>query len=525
MKFILLFLFSFLAPFANTTLANEDLKGTEDPTKQGNIVLRREQRMEFNRIYSKMPSLLAGLTNSDFSYIALGSKATGGAFKNLQLYDQRNSLEIKTESILTLPDESWRFYGKFAYTNGFSKGGEWNLSYKPQDLGSPYYFMQEKAGEWSFQAYEFEAVAARTLPNEKVSLGVGISYHGILDFRTVDSRNESYRLHLSVNPSVTVKLGAGHSASGGLFFGRKKFEPTIYNKYQHGGETELHQIFFNQGLGTWDSNPAQIVMTDNLYGGSLSWGLRNKTYTADLIYHLSMGTENWRLNSFSNQSTISGNYARYEYLAHSVSANFRRGLPGGAISAQIISKYVVGEGLPYKASADNYFKNFKSTIGLADLTVSYLPLDGIIKRVAIGSVLSSQEQKDLNYEHTTNYLNQTSRAWVDFIFGDVNKGGFLVSLNGGYHSNLHHSHTPKAAINNFYNTSIALPSLAYLTSDYYIAGARLGSEFNLSNQYRFEATLSGELFQPARINYGISSAKYSLDDHFYNLTLSLLFNF
>jgi hypothetical protein len=324
---------------------------------------------------------------------------------------------------------------------------------------------------------------------------------------------------------MTVKVGSNHSLSVGLLYGRNKFEPSIYNKYQHGGETERYQIFFNQGLGTWDSNPSQIIMTDNQYGGELSWGLTKRGYITNLIYHFANGSEAWKLNSYSNQSTASSEYARYKYLIHSLTANFKDYLSRGTIYAEITAKYVTGEGSPYRAIAKSYVKNFNSSNSLSNVAISYLPLNGYLKRAGIGLVLSSQRQKDFNYEHTISHLSQTSSAWVDFMLGDVNKSSLLINLNGGYHSNISNLHTPKAAASNFYNTKIALPSLAYLTSDYFIVGAILGSEFDLTSEYRFEITLRGEMHHPTKINYGISSAKYSLGDNFYNLNLSLLFNF
>lgn len=525
MKLKLLFLISFLATMANTGFTKEIEKGVEDSTKQGNMVVRSEQQSEFNRVYFQMPSLLSVYENPDFAYILVGSRISGGEFKNLQLHDRNNFLELKTESILTLPAKKWRFYGEFCYRNGYSRGGEWNLSYNPSDIGSPYYFMQEKEGEWDFQTYTFRAVAAKTLPNDKVSLGIGISYNGILDFRKVDTRNESYRLGLLINPSITVELGSRHSVSAGLLFGRNKFEPEIYNKYQHGGETELYQIFFNQGLGTWDSNPSLITMLDNQQGGSISWGISANDYRVNVIYQLVKGLEDWKLNSYSNQSTTSSNYSKYEYIVNSLTANFRNHLPNGSVYAEITAKYYNGEGSPYNTGAARHLKNFTSSTGIANIALSYLPLGGYLKRGGIGSVLYSQRQKDLNYDHTTSYANQRTTAWADFMFGNVNKMGLLVSLSGGYQSNISNLHTPKAAASNFYNTKIAIPSLAYLTSDYYITGVKLGSEFDLTKEYRLEVILNGEILKPTKINYGNASAKYSLSDDFYNLNLSLLFNF
>jgi hypothetical protein len=525
MKLKLLFLISSFAAFASTAFADTTIAIVADSVQTYNAVQRQEQRNEYHTLYSKMPSLLSGWSYADFSYIATEYTADGGKYHNPQLFGKHNFLEIRTESILTLPDTTWRFYGEFGYQNGLSEGGEWNLSYNQSETGSPYYFMLEKAGKWAFQTYEFNAGIVKTLPNDKISLGMGISYTGILDFRTVDTRNENYRLDLGLTPSVTLKLNPAQSASIGLVFGRKKMEPQIYNKYQHGAESEPYQLFFNEGLGTWDSNPSLINMTDNRYGASASWGYKTPKHIVNIIYEFAKGTEDWRLNSYSNQSTASNNVARYSYLSNSLTACYDRNLAKGSLHAELDASYISGKGSPYNLAADSYFKNYNSAMGQSNFAVSYQPLQGHFKSAGIGSQINSLRQKDINYEHTISYINQTSNAWVDFIFGDVRKGSLLVGLNGGYHSNLNILHSPKAAASNFYNTQIALPTLAYLTSSYFIAGAKLGSEFDINKEYHFEVTLNGEIYQPTKINYALSSAKFSTSDSFYNLKLSLLFNF
>jgi len=520
MRLKLLFLIGILVAVADIALASD-----ADSVQTNNSVQRQEQRNEYYAVHSKIPSLLSGWSYSDFSYIGTGFSASGGNFHNPQLFGKHNFLELKTESILTLPEQKWRFYGEFGYRNGISHGGEWNLSYNQSKEGSPFYFMQEMKGKWTFQTYEFNAGAVKSLKNDKVFVGVGISYIGTLDFRIIDSRNENYKLDIGLTPSVTVKLTPTQSASLGLIFIRKKVEPQIYNKYQHGGDIEKYQVFFNEGLGSWDSNPALVNMTDNRYGGIASWGWKTPGHSATIIYDFAIGTEYWNINAFSNLATASSNFAKYNYLSNSLTVDYNKTLSKGALHTALAASYIIGEGSPYRSAVGRYEKNYNSSINQVNLSVSYLPLGSCIKRVGIGTTLESQNQKDLNYEHTIRYTNLTSNAWIDFIIGDVRKGSLLAGLNGGYHSNLNYLHTPKAAAGNFYNTKIALPGLAYLTSSYFIAGAKVGTEFDLSKNYRFELVLCGEVIKPSTIKYAESSATFSTSDSFYNVKINLLFNF
>jgi len=525
MKLKLLFLMSLLILLVNTVFAEEIQLGNTDSLKANNMLLRQEQRHEYYSIYSPMPSLLSDWSHSDFAYISAGNLARGGSYHAPQFFNKTNFLEVKTESILSFPDKKWRFYGEFGYKNGFSDGGEWNLFYNPTETGSPYYFMQGKPGKWAFQTYEFKTGIAKTLPNNKISLGLGINYAGILSFRSVDSRNENYRLDINITPSVTVKLNTTQTASLGLIFIRNKVEPQIYDKYQHGSETEFYQVFFNEGLGTWNSNPSQLSMGDNRYGAVAAWTHKTKAQSVSVIYEFATGKENWELNSYSNQSALSGNIARYSFLTNSLTASYNKNLAKGILDAKLVSKLIIGDGSPYRPSSLSFNKNYISTMNHTDFAVSFLPKSGHLKRGGIGLQMDSRRQKDLNYEHTISFVNQTSSAWLDFIFGDVHKGGLLLGLNGGYHSNLSYVHTPKGAVNNFYNTKIAIPAMAYLTSNYFIAGTKLGTEFDLNQNYHIEISLDGELCKPTRINYAESSAQFSISDSFYNIKLNLSFNF
>lgn len=525
MKLKLLFLICLFCIYTNAVFADKIQPGKTDSLQTSNAVQRQEQRKSYYTIYDKIPSLLSAWSNSDFAYISSGYTASGGSYHKPQLFDKTNFLEVKTESILTFPDKKWRFYGEFGYRNGISNGGEWNLFYDPSETGSPYYFMQEQPGKWAFQTYEFKTGIVKTLSNDKISLGMGIKYIGILNFRTVDSRNENYRLDINLTPSVTVKLNSTQTASLGIILIRKKAEPQIYDKYQHGNETELYQVFFNEGLGTWDSNPSQITMADNRYGAVASWSYKTTKHSADLIYEFVSGKENWELNNYSNQSALSANVARYSFLSNRLTASFQKNMVKGSLHGVLVASYILGEGSPYKPALHSFIKNYNSTLAEADLNVSYLPSKGHVKRAGIGLQINHSRQKDINYEHTASYVNQTSYAWLDFIFGNVSKGAVLIGVNGGYHTNLNLIHTPRGAAANFYTTKIAIPAMAYLSSNYFIAGTKLGTEFDLNKNYHIELALNGEICKPTSFNYAESSAKFSLNDNFYNIKLNLSFNF
>lgn len=519
----LLCMFILPASFVSAQSADSLTWNNTDSLLLNNSVQRLEQRNEYYSIYSQMPSLLGDWSHADFSYIAAGYYMSGGEFHNPQLFSKHNFWQIKTESVLSLKN-GWRFFGRFGYANGISNGGAWNLSYNLSDEGSPYYFMQEKAGKWKFQNYDFNASAVKASFNNKLFLGANIGYTGSLSFRTVDSRNENYRLNISVTPSASY-LFKSQVVSLGIKYRRIKNEPQIYNKYQHGNEAELYNVFFNEGLGSWNNNPDQINMTDNRFGGLLSWGYRSPDRSIDLIYGIESGSENWNLNSFSTQAANSQSVSKYVLMTNSLTANYKEYKAGGTWNSLLIAEIISGEGNLFKPTSDKFFRNYISTINRVSLSVSYMPSKIYFKRMGLSVHYENQYQKDLNYDHSIKYSNLSSDAFADIIIGNVQKGSLLLGIHGGYNLNLNVEHKPKAAAGNFYTTKIAIPVLAYRSCSYFEGGVKLGTELDIKKSYRLEVSIFGDLSKPASINYAASDATFTANDNFYSAGLNLLFNF
>ena len=212
----------------------------KDTVSNSGFIDRALQREEYYRIFAKSPSLLSTWDMSDYAFISSGFTGSKGNYTNPQSLFSRNLIEVRSESVKSLPGKGLRFFGSVAYTNGSASTGKWNLSFNHPSNGSPYYYMIEQEGTWKTQSYDFNVAMQKSI-TDRISAGVSIKYLGDLHFRTFDSRNENYTLDMQILPSVAFRFGEKSHASLGLILNRVKNEPAIRNKYQHGTEPEKYQ--------------------------------------------------------------------------------------------------------------------------------------------------------------------------------------------------------------------------------------------------------------------------------------------
>lgn len=498
--------------------------GKDSVTNSG-FVDREIQREEYYQIFAKVPSLLGLWDKTDYAFISTGFKAGKGNYTHPQLLFSRNLVEIKSESVKSLPKKGLRFFGGVSYTNGNARTGEWNLSFNLPENGSPFYYMIQQQGTWKTQSYDFNVAMQKNI-SKRISAGVALKYLGDLHFRTFDSRNENYTLNMQILPSVAMRFGEKSFASLGLILNRIKNEPAIRNKYQHGTEPEKYHLFFNQGLGTWDNSPTQMKMIDMRYGVVASYRMVSENKIIDFIYSVYMANEDWLLKSISTLLNRKENISRYSYLSHDLSVRYLKKGPEGRWISGINLKNTIGTGYVYKESAGIFQDNYEYLGLSADILVSYLKENSIFKRASAQIGFDNSGQNDYNYGHTIDYSN--IEGYLSADFSPSNRGGKSNLLLGGfasYKKNISGTHKPMAAANNFYTTSIAVPEFAYSTSDFYRAGLNLGYDFQINQSQVVELIIKGEIVKPVKINDYENFSKFTLKDRYINLHINLIFNF
>jgi len=496
----------------------------KDSVKIKDIIDRSLQREEYFATFAKVPSMLTAWDNLDYAFISSGFTSAKGTYTHPQLLFSRNLFELKTESIKSFPKKGWRFFGSVSYTNGSAKTGKWNMSYYLPSNGSPFYYMIEQEGTWKTQSYDFNVAMQKNL-SERLSFGVALKYLGDLTFRTIDTRNDNTTLEMQILPSLTLRLGEKNIASFGLFYNRKKNQTSMNNKYQHGTEPEKYHLFLNEGLGTWDNSPLLMSTTDAQFGVVASWRKMMTKGVFDVIYSMHTGNEDWLLNSISTLQDRRENFARYNSLSQELNLRYKRVGDKGTWLSNLEIKNILGTSSIYKVPANVYQENFESTILKANLFLGYLKNESILKQVYANVNFDNSSQYDYNYGHSIDYSNLETTLAADFSFGNKRDINFIFGGFASYKMNLAGDHSPMAAAGNFYTTSIAMPAFAFLTSDYCKFGLKLGSEFNISKEYRFEVIIKGDFTKPVSVMKYQDKATFTLNDNYYNLSINLCYNF
>lgn len=498
--------------------------GNSDSTRVSDIIDRSLQREEYHLIFDKVPALLSVWENGDYALISTGFSSSRGEYVHPQSFFSKNLFEIRSESVKSLPAKGWRFFGSVAYTNGNAETGKWNMSYNLPSNGSPFFYMIEQEGTWKSQSYDFNVAAQKTISG-RLSAGVGLKYFGDLHFRTFDSRNDNTKLNIQVLPSITFKFDDRNYISTGILYKRLKNEPDISNKYQHGTEPEKYHLFFNQGLGTWDNAPSQMRMIDSRYGGFVSYRRSSGKSALDAVYTMDYGKEEWLLKSVSTLNSRKEDYSKYSYFSQNLAIRHKSTTPMGRIITNLDIKNIFGDGSVYKESVDAFQDNYQFFSVNADLKVSYVRNNSLLKQLSARLTLDNLSQNDYNYGHVSEYTNLEGTLSADITSGRSRAVNFIFGGLFSYKTNISGNHNPMAASSNFYNTEIAIPAFAYLTSDFYRVGAKISSEFNITEDYRIDISLSGNVLKPLSINYYENQSTFSSNDNYYVMSLSLCFNF
>lgn len=495
-----------------------------DSVKVEDMIESSLQREEYYSLYAKIPSLLRLWDNPDYSIISLKLGSSQGDYTHPQLLSSKKLLTVHTESIKSMPKKGWRFYGSVAYSNGNASTGKWNMSYYLPTNGSPYYYMIEQKGTWKMQSYLFNVSMQKDISN-RLSVGLSLKYLGDLTFRTFDSRNDNTTLEMEMTPSVTLRMGNRDYLSTGLFVNRVKNESSISNKYQHGDEPEKYHLFFNEGMGTWDNSPSVMRMMDVKYGFFLSWRRVKESCKLDVVYRAYLDQEEWKLMSISTLLDMSLNITKYSSFNHELLVRYINKGAFGNFRSVLDVKNILGIGNVYNDNAGRYIDNYEATIINANLYAGYVKNNYFLKHIYANFNFQNSSANDYNYGHTLSYNNLESSVGIDLLLRDKSNLNFIAGPVVSFKKFLTGEHSPMAAATNFYNTAIAMPAFAFLTTDSYKVGAKFGVQLNMSNQNRLELLIKGDFVKPISINNYLESATFSKKDNYFNLSVAISLNF
>ncbi len=501
-------------------------RGESDTLSHTKATHREFVKNEFLTTYAQNPALMGRWRYFDFANIGTSYKYENGEYRDLQSYNRLSMFSITTESVMRLP-KGWSFYGKFAYLNGSSKDTKMNLSYDIDRKGSPYYYIMNMPGDWSFQKYIFEGIATKELIPGFLYAGGSISYKSDLHFRTVDYRNEQYSLNIAVNPSLTlVTKRAGHYTLT-LNYSRLKREPDIYTKYQHSNEGDSYMIYINTGLGSYVKNaPVSTTLMSHNYGATISWGYETKKWSTEITYKGALTNEAFNNKMTSSISAFGDHLGKYQLFDNNLSINYLRFINRNTLlKAELTAEMYTGEAKQYVNETSSFNKNYTSDHLSSALKIKIEKISGIVRNLSAGVSFTNQESFDLNYGQKLSYTNLDMELFANFAVATGKNGEITAGAGGGFKTNLDLLHNPLSAIDNLVTQKIIYPKLSYLTAEHYRLDARVQYSRELFKEYCADIELRGGYIKPLSVIYPDPYHTINTKDNYYTIELSLRFNF
>ncbi|RAV29083.1 DUF6850 family outer membrane beta-barrel protein [Sinomicrobium soli] len=459
--------------------------------QQGSFAERREEQFYFEKLYARVPSSISWWKGKNRAYIKGRFANEQGDFRNPQQYGKGNFTGLKTASLSTLGNSGWTLHGSFEYENSRADSVNTNLSYFNRDHGAPFYFFIKKPGEWNLQHYGFNADISKTFANDKYAMGLSIKYDIDLAYRKIDTRNEFTKLASLLRYSLTYNSGAYGRYSMGIELYQKKTGSELHNKYPHPTSDDTYNIYFNTGLGSYFKNlTSGIISRETSPGALVQWHLDNKSGEILARYSIRSGKRKW-INDEIYKATQSNIVARYDYTLHTATLFHKASAGKNSLEQLLEAEYISGTGKSRDNTLENFRKNYTTSVINAGLTNIYrIPVENGLKAISLKTRYESLDELDKSYGYKFAYSNLYAGA---SLTGGLYLGSWDTNLSAGadYKLHLQHSHDPKAARDNIYYNWIAIPAMAYHTTDYFQLNTRLSTARNLEhNALEFDIAYS-----------------------------------
>ena len=219
----------------------------------------------------------AGLTidgNEFIDRVALGYNHIEGDFRRHQAAQTQSAITFTADGGLKLGGAY--LWGLFDFTRRTDRGTVWNASLLDPFRNMPFVVADPNVSDWQIQTYDMQVKASTPfLLNDRLALGLSLSYHNIIGAKQVDPRatNRFYAIH--VKPGLVWRLNEKSfiGVSGEFLNHREDYQPTIINEEQlvnlmRGlGFNTLNIVGGNQGI-------RERWSIKNFWGGELQFNTR-----------------------------------------------------------------------------------------------------------------------------------------------------------------------------------------------------------------------------------------------------------
>jgi len=475
----------------------------------------------FQDKYKSTPSMLSYWNLKDWSYIGSSYDFASGNFRNNQSYNKLSGFNLNTESVARHKESGWSFYGMFSYTNGNADSIHNNMSFKLPENGSPIYHFLKVPGQWKFQRYEFNAIAAKQLSN-KFSIGTKINYDGDLAFRQNDTRNNQTTLRYDLTFSGTYNINEENRVSLGAIYSRSKEEPNFSNKFQHESNDLSYNRYLNSGLGSYVKNvnfPTYI--NEFTYSALLQWSLENRKNRYSAIIKGTLGNDyvvNKDIRNIQDQNRI----LKYDYKKAELLATSLNKVGKNYLYTKIEAILTKGSGSMYNDVNRSYLSNYEATITSFKLNVNYMDFSSLVNKLNFDFGIHKEKRFDKNFGYTFNWFNMY--AGLGLLFSaNIGQTNIKFGAGSSYHKNIDYKLDPNAASQNLYTDWIANPYMTWLTTDYLDIPATINCTIP-TGKSQVEININGGMLKPLQIKH-ISENTFKTDDNFLYIKSSVKFYF
>ncbi|PWD99610.1 DUF6850 family outer membrane beta-barrel protein [Marinilabilia rubra] len=491
MKKLLLIVLFIVLFFANHTRAQDSLDNNNALPENLNRGFYIEKPL---KVYRFNPADLRLWQHGDFSSIGVSGKYDEGNFKTVDEFDKNEQLSVKTESVQSLKESNWKFYGNFTMSVSRHDNAMWNLGYHKSKIGSPFRLLIQRMGDFNVKHYGLQGIANKKL-NEKISIGLGIKYRGDLYFRVSDTRNEFYTLTSEFSGAINYALGDNKYLSLGASYFYRKGQPNFNNEFKTNGPE--YYLYFNEGLGDFNDfsiDSRHYWKNQNpKYYVSFFTGDKNKF---SISYSGFFGEEKWENKITSTLVQNAKDLYKYEYFENKLLTSHYISKEAYKLFNFIESVYISGTG--YKNTG--VFQKTYNYEGLDINSSSELirPQADLFYRSSMDFFFESKSKKDMVYAHQIDYTNLSVKLKTGYRkqFNPLN--ALALDLEFLYKQNINFTHNVVSAGSKPYTLNLAYNEVAYHAADFYQIGGDI-TWFKKVKKMGLEFKLGYKLINPANI--------------------------
>lgn len=219
----------------------------------------------------------------------------GGDFKHLYQGESLQGVQFTSERFERLKD--WVFYGSFDFRS-FKERAVDMTSHAQPFRDNPYQIADSLNGDWNKQNYNLSLkVAAPKLAQDRLTLGMGLSYNVLTGARQKDPRPLNNSNELRLSPAVLYELSENHALglTGAYQFYREDLSVERINANQN------YNMYKLLGLGEYEAG-SPIIISSN----SIIRSYTGNKFGGELFYSCQREGLNWM---------ISGRYHHYKEKA------------------------------------------------------------------------------------------------------------------------------------------------------------------------------------------------------------------